>query len=111
MNDRELLQISERCHKAPKGPWMVSLNEDYTIEIRCHVETTVTISEKFYPSEVAQRPSEFVTDDYGYVVLKREFQPDLLDSTMDTLDFVAHSRTDIPKLIAEIKRLRELLTE
>lgn len=87
---------------------MVSLNEDYTMEIRCHVETTINISEKFYPSEVAHRPSEFVTDDYGYVVLKREFSPDLMDSTMDLLDFVAHSRTDVPKLIAEIKRLREL---
>lgn len=76
LTDDELYEIEERCNKATKGPW-----KSY-IEGRDHESGDSFI----------QTAGE---DIY--------FSNPLFDHNQD---FIAHARQDIPKLIAEIKRLK-----
>ena len=110
MTENELTEIEQRCHAAPEGPWMVELIEHDTFFVAKHVETAATINPKFYPQEVAQRTAEFdVTDKYGYVIHNPKMQCDLTDGTLAKLNFIAHAREDVPKLVEEIRELREKL--
>ncbi len=89
---------------------MVELTEHDTFFVLTHVETAATINPKFYPKEVAQRTAEFdVTDKYGYVIHNPKMQCDLTDGAVAKLEFIAHAREDVPKLLAEIRELRERL--
>jgi hypothetical protein len=87
---------------------MVVLDDDFRFEVLRHVEAAVSISQSFYPKEVAQRTAEFdVTDKHGYVVHNPHMQCDLTDEILNKLKFIAHAREDVPKLVAEIRALRE----
>ena len=77
MTESELNEIDNRCNKATKGPWKSM------IEGRDHSSGDsfiMTAGEDIYISNP------------------------LLDNNQD---FIANARQDIPKLIAEIRKLRE----
>jgi hypothetical protein len=79
--EQELQAIRERCHKATRGPWgryLVGENPD---------------------CEAGTKPDVFVTVG-GRGFSLAEFERD------EDADFVAHARTDIPLLLAEVGRLR-----
>lgn len=84
MTDRELEQIRLRCEAASPGPWRAS------IEGRDH-----------------QSGSSFIMRGEG---ASRLDDIELSGATDADYDFIAHSRQDIPKLLAEIDRLRRLLS-
>ncbi len=110
MTEKELSEIEQRCHATPEGPWLVELTDHDNFFVAKHVETTAAINRKFYPQEVAQRTREFdVLDKHGYVIYNREMVCDVSDGTIAKLNFIAHSREDVPNLIAEVRELRAKL--
>lgn len=112
LTEKELKEIEQRCQAAPEAPWMVELIEHDTFFILKHVETAATIDAKFYPPEVAQRTAEFdVTDKHGYIIHNPDMICDVSDGECAKLEFIAHSREDVPKLLAEIRELRARLNK
>lgn len=110
MTGNELTAIEERCRVAPEGPWLVELVDHDTFFVAKHVETGTTINRKFYPKEVAQRTPEFdVTDKHGYIIHNPKMVCDVSDGAIAKLNFIAYAREDIPKLIAEVRELRQKL--
>lgn len=106
LTEQEINEIQNRCNAAPEGPWMVSLNKDHTIDVQRHVETSVTIAKDFFPEEIQKRPAEWdVQDKHDYFIPTRE--ADVMDGTKNKLNFIAYAREDMPKLLAEIYRLKE----
>src|SRR5690625_2582875 len=85
LTDEELTAIRERAKKATEAPWGV----DVPIEVcsECKNEYEIVESSVFLAPIVAES--------------KRG----------EDAAFIAHAREDIPKLLAEIERLRELLNK
>lgn len=81
MTEDDLKVIEERCESARKGPWKSF------IEGRDHMSGS------------------------SFIRVSNEANPDddieLTGATDADQDFIAHAREDIPKLIAEIRRLRK----
>jgi len=87
MTEKELQRIKERCEKATPGPWKI-LNIPYN----------------------GYDDPEIVTKDGTYIcqtTYDMQSQSEKYNVDEDT-EFIAHAREDIPKLIAEIKRLQAL---
>src|SRR5690625_1706277 len=81
----ELAEIKERAEKASEGPWDVDVPVDYCAN--CENGYEIVQSELFLAPIVAEL------------------------NVADDAEFIAHAREDIPKLLAEIERLRELLNK
>ncbi|MWP61692.1 hypothetical protein [Gilliamella sp. Pas-s25] len=85
ISDDELKLIQMRCNNATKGPW-VSYVED-----RDHTSGGNFI----------------MTGDNN----NRGEDIELIGATIADQEFIAHARQDIPRLINEIRRLKQLLTD
>jgi len=106
ITEAELSEIEKRCNAAQGGPWMVGWTENREFVVINHVEPGVRISVGLLPEEMRHRIKEWdVQDQYGYVRPCPEAGMD--QQTESTLCFIAHSRTDVPKLIEEIRKLRQ----
>jgi hypothetical protein len=79
IHEKELLEIEERCNDATSGPW--------TIESHNYIEI-ISEAEDYSIAEVSCFESH-------------------LDTGNANADFIANSRTDIPNLIVEVRRLQE----
>jgi hypothetical protein len=83
MTEKEREEIERRCAQARKGPW-VSFVED-----RDHVSGS------------------------NFIRVGKGAEPDddieMIGATVADQDFIAHARSDVPKLISEIKKLRKKL--
>jgi hypothetical protein len=84
MTDEELTAIRKRCDSATRGPW------------RSYVEGRDHSS-----------GSDFIMT--GGDGAARGEDIELSGATKAEQDFIAHAREDIPRLLAEIERLRALL--
>ena len=80
MSDAELQAIRERCEKATPGPWEV-------------------YDDKKHPY---QNGGLVASDDCLWGGYDNGMPDD------DTIAFMAHARADVPALLAEVERLREL---
>lgn len=78
LNDNDILEITQRCHKATSGPWV------------SYVEGREEMS-----------GSDFIATGGEDIYLT--------GATVADQDFIACARQDIPKLVAEIERLKEQL--
>lgn len=76
LSDERIREIKERCEKATKGPW------------------------KHTNINSVHGPKSLVCQDYDAEDEKEEERQD------NDFRFIAHARTDIPDLIAEIERMR-----
>jgi len=83
LTDEELDEIERRCSAARPAPWRSF------VEGRDH----------FGGSNMIR-----VTDDDDN---QRDIEP--LGATVEDQDFIAHARQDVPRLVAEVRRLRALL--
>ncbi len=83
MTDDELQQIRERADAASPGPWRSFW------EGRDHLGGS---------SCIVTGPPGRTGDDL-----------EIIGATMEDQDFVAHAREDVPRLLAEVERLRALL--
>jgi hypothetical protein len=87
MTENELKEIEDRCKLASAGPWK-SLIEGRDIESGdSFIMTGITDGENIWSEKRGE-------DIY------------LTGATIADQDFIAHARQDIPKLLAEIKRLK-----
>lgn len=85
LTDEELAAIRERVEKVWEGPWAV-LPVDEVCD-RCENVYEVVSLERFLCPVVSELKDK------------------------DIAEFIAHARDDIPKLLAEIDRLKEQLRE
>lgn len=83
MTEEELSEIEQRCEAARKGPWT-----SY-IEGRDHTSGSNIIQ---------VGPTAEPKDDI-----------DIVGATEADQDFMAHARSDVPRLLAEVRRLRALM--
>lgn len=87
MKDNEIKEIEDRCKLTTPGPWK-SLVEGRDIESGdSFIMTGISDGEEIWSKN---RGADFY----------------LTGTTTADQDFIAHARQDIPKLIAEIKRLK-----
>jgi hypothetical protein len=104
MTDAELAAIQERSDAATAGPWFVrDLDDDKAMSL-------VAIS-TVEDTGLGERWPSF---DHGQIIAATLVQsPRYVDIDDERWDenarFLAHARQDIPRLIAEIRRLRHLL--
>jgi hypothetical protein len=87
MTDEEIRIIKERCERATPGPW-----KSY-IEGRDHESGS-----DFIMTGEEKSPS-------------RGPDIELTGATDDDQDFIAHARQDVPRLLAEVERLRRVREE
>ena len=102
MTDQELREIHERAAAASPGPWFTRLlDDDYAMNL---VAITNAASDEDSWSEpdgselvaatLVQHPRYVCHDDGRWD---------------ENADFIAHAREDVPRLLAEVARLRSLL--
>lgn len=87
MTDNEIKEIEDRCKLTTPGPWK-SLVEGREIES----------GDSFIMTGISEGEDIWID--------KRGADIYLTGATTADQDFIAHARQDIPKLIAEIKRLK-----
>lgn len=85
MNQSELDEIQSRCDAASPGPW-----KSY-VEGRDH-----TSGSSFIRTGTSEKRGEDI---------------ELTGATIADQDFIAGAREDVPRLLAEIRRLQALLAE
>ncbi|MBQ1023795.1 hypothetical protein [Micromonospora sp. C95] len=105
MTDQELAEIEELAHAATPGPWYVrQLDDDFAM---CLVAISTTPD-----TGLGERWPDF--DHHEIVAATLVQQPRYVDVADERWDenaqFIASARQNIPRLIAEIRRLRPLLT-
>jgi hypothetical protein len=81
LSDAELDEIERCCDAATDGPW-----------------------DAVSPSEAEQARGWWVDSSQDAIFLQ-----DYFDATPTDAAFIAASRTDVPKLIAEVRRLRQVI--
>ena len=91
MTDKEVEEIRARCDKATEGPWKTHLVDDTSIVTEDGTDVCTTCD-----SSQAERED-------GYNVEYERMEADA--------DFIAHARTDIPALLAEVTRLTAVEAE
>lgn len=103
----EIQAIEERVNDASPGPWYVRhLDDDYAASL-----TTVSIREE---AEHTQRYPAF---DCGEIIAATLVQCPARYATIsdqrwdENAEFIACARTDVPRLVAEVKRLKRLVGE
>ncbi|GAA4836109.1 hypothetical protein [Kitasatospora terrestris] len=104
MTDDELAEIEEVANAATPGPWHVRLlDDDYAMNL-------VAIS-TVPDTGLGERWPDF--DHHENVAATLVQQPRYVDVADERWDenaqFIAEARQNIPRLIAEIRRLRQLL--
>lgn len=96
MTDEELDAIEARASAAIEGPWRCEYDENVSqVEIRPVNETIVVNGVRMHMDGV-------------YTIIAETGQWSDDEATSPTAEFIAHARTDVPALIAE---LREMLRE
>ncbi len=92
MTEQELAAIEARANEATAGPWVKNGSVP---------EQVIYAPTKRYPNRTSFMPIVYVTQtDYA----SGEYYADMLDGDAE---FIAHARTDVPALVAEVRRLRE----
>lgn len=101
IDEAELDEIEERARDATAGPWSVRLLRD--------VEQLETVAVSTVPDTgLHEAWPAFAA--WTIVALTRLQEPrfaDLVDGRwQENAAFIAHARSDVPRLVAEIRRLR-----
>src|SRR6476661_1436555 len=84
MTEEELKQIRERCDEATEGPWGTYNG--------CAIKALAKFDGWKAPTIATVE------------LLRKDYETHILNA-----EFIAHARTDIPKLLDEIEKLREAL--
>ncbi|MEU8218274.1 hypothetical protein AB0C47_21225 [Micromonospora taraxaci] len=105
MTEQELAEIEEIANAATPGPWYVrQLDDDFAMSL-------VAVS-TIPDTGLGERWPDF--DHHEIVAATLVQQPRYVDVTDERWDenaqFIASARQNIPRLIAEVRRLRHLLT-
>jgi len=110
MTAEELQEIKERCNKATEGPWawgqIGEKINGYVVGIAIHEDET--FHSGYLDENKIDEDGDFVED-----VLRFSYIGEHEASTCNygDPDFISHARTDEPKLVTEVERLRGTLME
>jgi hypothetical protein len=102
--DEELSEIEERAGAATPGPWHVrQLDDDFAMSlVAINTVPDTGTGERWPDFDHRQIVAATLVQQPRYV--------DVADERWDeNANFIANARQDIPRLIAEIRRLRHLL--
>lgn len=117
LTDQELLEIEKRCSAATPGPWYPRATDDEVFSNALYVglrpgEPDIDSLHHdnrpgLFPGHKRQEPPENVV---AITLLQHPLLAEVGDGLWDenTL-FIAHARDDVPRLIAEIRRLKAVL--
>jgi hypothetical protein len=103
--------IRERDKKTKRGPWAWT-HDRYTFKMRGRklpAKVTPLLLQGVYPGREYRDAFDDVIFSVHWPIKKGEINFSGLDET--TKEFIAHSREDIPLLLGEIDRLRDLIDE
>ncbi|MFF4696444.1 hypothetical protein [Streptomyces chattanoogensis] len=104
LSDEELAEIEERAHAATPGPWHVRQLDDG------HAMSLVAISTVPDCGHGERRPGFDHRTMVAATLVQQPRYVDVADERWDeNAHFIASARQDIPRLVAEIHRLRHLL--
>lgn len=92
MEEQRLREIEERSNQATPGPWMLN-------DLQAHVYTGPGYSDG---NRGPYHCIAYCENDYDALPEPQEFE---------NAAFIAHARTDVPDLVAEVRRLRTELQE
>lgn len=93
LTQKELAAIRERAERATEGPWSVYYGRAFSHE------RFDSDGDKRLPTGIGQ---VFISHDH--------WDGNYFDASDEDIEFIAHAREDIPKLLAEIERLQRLVT-
>lgn len=102
LTDADLKAMDDRAAAATSGPWYAHVGDDYSEHHpedpeegkRCN--GICTFPEGGKPPETWTHSGEIVVTDLGY------YPPRMTDAR-----FIAAARTDVPALVAEVRRLKK----
>ena len=102
LSDEELQEIEGRVNAASAGPWYVRwLDDDSSMNL-------VAISTKPDTGEGEQWPNFDHETVVAATLIQHPRYVDIGDGRWDeNALFISHARSDVPRLLAEIRRLRE----
>ena len=101
MTEQDLLEIEHRARTASPGPWYARLLDDD------YAACLVTVSTEPDTGEQERWPDFHATTIVAATLVQSPLRyVDVADQQWDeNADFIAHARTDIPRLLAELRRL------
>jgi hypothetical protein len=99
LSDAELDQIERRADAATPGPWFVRLLDDAMSLVAVSTQPDTGQGERWPDFEPSTIIAATVVQEPRYV--------DIEDGRWDeNAHFIARARSDIPRLVAEVRRLR-----
>jgi hypothetical protein len=107
LSDERLAEIERRCAAATPGPWLVFCcrPEGQTLfHVEEHVSPGVALDRDYWDPGYCPP-----TDEFGYFV--DDEHSGLPTYKAGQAAFIAHARSDVPALLAEVRRLRALLPD
>ncbi|MFF2193438.1 hypothetical protein [Streptomyces sp. NPDC058157] len=104
LGEVELRRIEERADSATPGPWFVRQLDDREFMTLVAVSTVPDVE------SVDSHPGFQSGQNVALALVQDPQYADVPDGLWDeNANFIAHARQDIPRLVAEVRRLRELL--
>lgn len=114
MTESELAEIEVRVAKATPGPWYARATDDVAFMNARYVGTQpVAPGDAEFRHDGLCGLSEDGGDSRNVVAITLLQLPRLadLDECDENTEFIAHAREDVPRLVAEVRRLRARLAE
>lgn len=102
MTREQLEEIRKRAEAATPGPWEASFPTGADCQW-IDVTTAYGAEDELIGTVL---PREHMCNPEGVEALQK-----LTRQRMDDVEFIAHARTDVPALLAEIERLRAILQQ
>jgi hypothetical protein len=101
ITESELLEMERRAAEATAGPWFVRFLDD------SHAMNLTAVSTSAGSDGVEAWPNFDATEIVAATLIQAPRYADIADDRWDAnAEFIAHAREDMPRLIAEIRRLR-----
>jgi len=113
IDDNELEEINLRASRATPGPWFGHATDDVEASNALYVSTTpgpgITVHDNRRGLSDGGRNQVDPSTVVAITLLQGPClcRPDEFD---ENTEFIAHARSDIPRLIEEIKRLKSIIT-
>jgi hypothetical protein len=102
----ELAEITARADSSTPGPWFFRLlDDDWHMSLVAVTTSPATADDGRAPTKIAvETIAATLVQHPRYVTVADE-------RWEENAKFIAHARTDVPRLVTEIKRLRALLAD
>jgi hypothetical protein len=114
ISDNELEEILLRASRATPGPWFGHATDDFDWSNALYISTTQGLDLSTHDEKKGMSdgdPNQAPPSTVVAITLLQAPRLCLSDAFEENTEFIAHARSDIPRLIEEIKRLKSLIAE